>query len=147
MARQADPDLTYRQLQAKFNVSSSIVADAIKGGAARWASMLKGEISSGRSLKAARILRGKKDAVIGLDFQGKYMALIAEPQAGRGDPAPFRYRRVGEKEWYIVDAPGIDGMLAILDTQGWDLVHIARTGLGHGAAPFDGAYECIFKQK
>jgi len=47
----------------------------------------------------------------------------------------------------MLDAPGIDGMLVIIDAQGWELVYIARTGLGHGANAFDGAYECIFKRK
>lgn len=140
MAREADPDLTYRQLQEKFKASSSIVADAIKGGAAMWASMLKGESSSTISSRISSFHHGKTYGI-----SPQFIAIIAEPQPGRGDLAPFRYRKVGENEWHPLDAPGIDGMLSILETQGWELVYIARTGLGHGTTAFDGAYECIFK--
>jgi hypothetical protein len=147
LAQQANPDLTYRQLQIEFNASSSIVADALKGGAATWASMLKGEPSPGISSRAATSSRGNQDTGLAPGFQGRFIALLAEPQAGRGDPAPFRYRKVGEKEWHNVDVTGIDGMLATIDAQGWEIVYIGRTGLGHGTNAFDGAYECLFKRK
>nr|MDO8108936.1 hypothetical protein [Candidatus Sigynarchaeota archaeon] len=150
-AREADPDITYRQLQTKFLVSSRIVAQALKGGRATWERMLAGPSAPGTPLasSAAPTVASASDfpsfpATVGT---AHYLAATIEPQQGRGDPPPFRYRAAGEQDWHQIDAIGIDGLLATLASQGWELVYMGRVGFGHGTSAFGGAYECIFKAR
>ncbi len=144
-AREADPDITYRELEAKFLVSSRIVADALKMGRETWESML-----APASLPAAHATQGESLAV---QRQGaprvrcgsQYRAMLIEPLAGRGDPPPFRYR-IGDQDWQQAETPGIDGLLGDLAKDGWELVYMGRIGLGHATLAFGGTYECILKR-
>jgi hypothetical protein len=146
LAVETDPDLTYRQIQQRFKASSTIVAAALKGGKVAWAAMLEqSSVSQSRASLpqvqfTARMLSGKTNVC------AQYMAITIEPLAGRGDPAPFRFRAAGQ-DWQQADTPGIDGLFADLAAKGWELVYMARTGLGRGTAAFDGAYECVFRSK
>jgi len=150
MARETDPDITYRDLEAKFLVSSRIVADALKMGRETWEAMLA-PASRPASLAAqgeqgTTMLAMQRHEIPRATSASRYLAVTIEPVAGRGDPPPFRYKAAAaDGEWQQADSPGIEGLLSDLAKQGWKLVYMSRIGLGHAAsAAFGGAYECIF---
>jgi hypothetical protein len=149
-AREADPDLTYRELEAKFLVSSRIVADALKMGRETWETMLAPAsrpaglaASQGEQAEPPAIHRPGAPRATSVS---RYLAITIEPVAGRGDPPPFKYK-VANQEWQQADTPGIDGLLGDLAKQGYDLVYMGRIGLGHATSAFGGTYECIFISK
>ncbi|NMC08621.1 MAG: hypothetical protein GYA24_25655 [Candidatus Lokiarchaeota archaeon] len=144
LAVEADPDLTYRQIQQRFKASSTIVAAALKNGKEVWAAMLgQPRVSQSHAYPLQVHSMAQQQGGTG-KTPLKYLAITVEPLAGRGDPAPFRFRAAGQ-EWQQVETPGIDGLLTDLAAKGWELVYMARTGIGRGAVAFDGTYECIFK--
>ncbi len=148
-ARETDPDLTYREIEAKFLVSSRIVADALKMGRETWETMLT-PASRPAGLAASQGEQAEPPAIHRpgaprVTSASRYLAITIEPVAGRGDPPPFRYR-TNDQGWQQADTPGIDGLLGDLAKQGWELVYMSRIGLGHAATSFSGAYECVFKQ-
>ncbi|MEX2729768.1 MAG: hypothetical protein Q6353_021180, partial [Candidatus Sigynarchaeum springense] len=162
--READPDITDRELEAKFLVSSRIVADALKMGRETWEAMLapasrpagfttQGANGAGRVDQPAIHRPGAPRAASPSPSPSpsptRYLAVTIEPVAGRGDPPPFRYKAAqADAEWHQADTPGIEGILGDLAKQGWELVYMGRIGLGHAAASaFGGSYECIFVQR
>lgn len=142
-AREADPDLTYREIEAKFLVSSRIVADALKMGRETWEAMLA-PASRPAGLAEQGIDGGAQSIHRPGSPAARYLAITIEPVAGRGDPPPFRYKAASQ-DWQQAASPGIEGLLCDLAAKGWKLVYMGRIGLGHAAAAFGGAYECVFK--
>jgi hypothetical protein len=147
-AKELDPDITYRELQEKFLVSSRIVADALKAGRSVWELAIMQAspppASAGRGDTSTAGLPAPPPA-IRTPGQPSYLAMTIEPLAGRGDPAPYRYHVAGG-DWQQAEHHGIDGLLGDLAKEGWELVYMARAGFGRGTAAFEGTYECILKR-
>ena len=163
--KDANPNVTYKDLHDKFGASGNLVAVALEKTTAEWKALL--ETTPARA--KTREIPGAKPPV----EQAISKDMPREPQVASIEPptpaiAPSRaceweYRAVAVRgrtqwndvvyeqqgknqgEWKQLAAKTFEGVLDMFGKDGWELAAMAV--LSHGSAGFTGVYELAFKRR
>jgi hypothetical protein len=156
----ANPEQTYKDLQAKFDVTYGTVILAMKRTADEWRVLL--------DASAARPAKPRADTPIPLPrlqsslgisdvaippaatiqaeprpITWDYKAIVIRGKADQGAPA-YAFQDKGSVAWQSLANPSFDDVLSLFGKDGWELV--TMTALSHDSQPFTGLFEIVFKR-